>query len=485
MEIVIPEVKWAVLIPLLAVVLTALTVLAVDLFTPKERRTALAALSLLGLLVAFVLCLQLWGKEDRAFREMVALDRFTLFFDLLFILITCLTILLSTRYLVREGAHYGEYYTLLLTASAGAMMMASSLDLILLFLGLETFSLSLFILAGFLRKRLSSNESALKYLLLGAFATSFFLYGIAFIYGSTGTTHLPRIAEALRGGRIEDPLLLIGMGLLLVGFGFKVAAVPFHTWLPDVYEGAPTPVTAFMIAGTKAAAFAAFLRVFPFALSPLKADWVGILWLLSILTMTVGNIVALAQQSVKRMLAYSSIAHAGYLLVALTAGGEKGTAGILFYLLAYAFMNLGAFGVLIALTEKGEERFDLSEYAGAGFRHPLLSLSMAIFMISLAGFPPTSGFVGKFYIFAAAVEQGYTELAIIGVLNSVISVYFYLRVIVVMYMSGAGRAEAPPPTLSPALTFAVLVSVLMTFWLGLFPRRFLTLASSSIQVLLR
>lgn len=483
MEIVIPEVKWAVLTPMLAVVLTALAVLVVDLFTPKERRTALAALSLLGLLVAFALCLQLWGREDRAFREMVALDRFTLFFDLLFILITFFAILISTRYLVREGAHHGEYYTLLLTASVGAMIMASSLDLIVLFLGLETFSISLFVLAGFLRKRLSSNESALKYLLLGAFATSFFLYGIAFIYGSTGTTHLPRIAEALGGGRIEDPLLFIGVGLLLVGLGFKVAAVPFHTWLPDVYEGAPTPVTAFMIAGTKAAAFAAFLRVFPFALSPLRADWAGILWLLSILTMTVGNVVALAQRSVKRMLVYSSIAHAGYLLVALTAGGESGAAGILFYLLAYAFMNLGAFGVLIALTRKGEESFDFSEYAGAGFRHPLLSLSMAVFMISLAGFPPTSGFVGKFYIFAAAVEQGYTGLAIIGVLNSVISVYFYLRVIVVMYMS-----EASPDaslTLSPALTFAVLVSVLMTLWLGLFPRRFLTLARLSILALMR
>lgn len=482
MELVVPQVNWTVLAPLLAVILTALTVLVADLFIPKEKRGALASLSLLGLLVAFILCWKLWGREERAFREMVALDRLALFFDALFILTAFLTILISTSYLKREEAHYGEYYALLLFATSGMMIMAAGLDLIILFLGLETLSISLFVLAGFLRGRLNSNESALKYLLLGAFATSFFLYGIALVYGATGTTSLLRIAEAFEGNRAGNgPLLLIGVGLLLVGLGFKMGTVPFHAWLPDVYEGAPTSVTAFMIASTKAATLAAFLRVFSLAFSTLEPNWSKIVWLLAILTMTVGNVIALAQQSVKRMLAYSSIAHAGYLLVALVAG-DRGAFSILFYLLAYAFMNLGAFGVLVALTRKGEESFDFSEYAGLGFRYPLLSLCMAIFMLSLAGFPPTAGFVGKFYIFSAAVEKGYIGLAIVGVLNSVLSVYFYLRVIVVMYMSEA-KPEPAPLTLSPALGLAILVSALMTLELGLFPGMFLELARLSILAL--
>ncbi|MBI3987977.1 MAG: NADH-quinone oxidoreductase subunit N [candidate division NC10 bacterium] len=485
MELVIPQVNWAVMAPMLVVAVSALSVLVVDLFLPKERRGLLAGISLLGLAFAFMVSVRLWGREEQAFKGMVALDPLALFFDLVFLLVAALTILISPEYLKREEAHYGEYYVLILFATLGMMLMASGLDLIVIFLGLETLSLSLFILSGFLRGRLSSNESALKYLLLGAFATSFFLYGIALLYGSTGTTNLPRIGKLLQGVLTgTDPLLFLSMGLLMVGLGFKIATVPFHAWIPDVYEGAPTSVTAFMIAGTKAATFAAFLRIFPYALSSLQADWTRILAALAVLTMTVGNVMAIAQQNVKRMLAYSSIAHAGYLMVALVAAGEPSIGelaapSLLFYLVVYAFMNLGAFGVIIALGKKGEMNLTFDDYAGLGFRHPALALAMAVFMFSLAGLPPTAGFIGKFYLFTAAVQAGYVGLAIIGVLNGVLSVYFYLRLVVAMYMS-LGEVEPTQLTLSPALAAAITLSAVMTLYLGLFPGWLFDRASTAV-----
>jgi NADH-quinone oxidoreductase subunit N len=379
---------------------------------------------------------------------------------------------------------HGEYYALLLFSTLGMMIMASSLDLITIFLGLETLSISLYILAGILRERLESNESAVKYLLLGAFASGFVLYGIALVYGATASTNLLRVAEVVASGKVSSPtLLMIGTGLLIIGFGFKVASVPFHMWTPDVYEGAPTSVTAFMIAGTKAAAFAAFLRILMTALPALQPDWGQILWVLAVLTMTVGNVVAIAQSSIKRMLAYSSIAHAGYLLVALVAANKLGSGSILFYLVAYSFMNLGAFAVVIALAFQDRERVSIQDYAGLGLKYPFLGAAMALFMFSLAGIPPTGGFMGKFYIFSAAIHANYIGLAIIGVLNSVISVYYYLRITVVMYM-GEGGAEPAADRLSPALGLAVLVAVVGTLQLGLFPSRFLEVALRSVAALL-
>jgi NADH-quinone oxidoreductase subunit N len=364
------------------------------------------------------------------------------------------------------------------------MIMASSLDLMTIFLGLETLSIPLYILAGFLREQRKSNEAALKYLLLGAFASGFLLYGIALVYGATGSINLQRVAQALASGQVSSPTLLsIGMGLLIVGFGFKVAAVPFHMWAPDVYEGAPTSVTAFMIAGTKAAAFAAFLRILMTGLPALQPDWSRMLWVLAVLTMTVGNVAAIAQTSIKRMLAYSSIAHAGYLLVALVTGTKLGSGAILFYLVAYACMTLGAFAAIVALAHREEERLTIDEYAGLGLTRPALGAAMALFMFSLAGVPPTAGFMGKLYIFSAAVQAGQIGLAVIGVLNSVISAFYYLRITVVMYMSPAKSEPAPDP-LAPALSLALAIAGGGTLLLGLLPSRVLEMALRSVASLL-
>ena len=480
----LPAVSWSALLPMLVITGTGLLVLVLDSFTPPAQRSRLAGISLLGILAAAGAVGAAWGQPEIVFSGMLAADAFGQFFSLLLLLVVGLTVLISIPYVRRTGMDHGEYYALLLFGTLGMMIMANSLDLITIFLGLETLSISLYILAGFLREQLKSNESALKYLLLGAFASGFVLYGIALVYGATGSINLRRVAEVVAAGKTASPtLLIIGMGLLIIGFGFKVASVPFHMWTPDVYEGAPTSVTAFMIAGTKAAAFAAFLRILMTALPVLQADWSRVLWVLAVLTMTVGNVVAVAQSNIKRMLAYSSIAHAGYILVAMVAGSKLGSGSVLFYLVAYAFMNLGAFAVVIALPHHDGERVSIDEYAGLGLRYPFLGAAMALFMFSLAGIPPTGGFMGKFYIFSAAIQAKYIGLAVIGVLNSVISVYYYLRVTVVMYM-GQGEAEPATGRLSPALVLAVLIAMLGTLQLGLFPSRFLEVALRSVGALL-
>jgi NADH-quinone oxidoreductase subunit N len=471
------------MLPLLVVTATGLLVLILDPFTSPAHRDRLGILSLAGVAVAAIALVERRGVSEIVFGGMLAADGFAWFFNLLFLLVAGLTLLISMPYVRRFGMDQGEYYALLLFSTLGMMIMASSLDLITIFLGLETLSISLYILAGFLRERLESNESAVKYLLLGAFASGFVLYGIALVYGATASTNLKRVAEVVASGKVTSPtLLIIGTGLLIIGFGFKVASVPFHMWMPDVYEGAPTSVTAFMIAGTKAAAFAAFLRILMTALPPLQPDWGRILWVLAVLTMTVGNVVAIAQSNIKRMLAYSSIAHAGYILVALVAANKLGGGSILFYLVAYSFMNLGAFAVVIALALQDRERVSIHDYAGLGLKYPFLGAAMALFMFSLAGIPPTGGFMGKFYIFSAAIQAKYIGLAIIGVLNSVISAYYYLRITVVMYM-GQGEAEPAAGRLSPALGLAMLIAVLGTLQLGLFPSRFLELALRSVEAL--
>ncbi len=357
------------------------------------------------------------------------LDRFALFFAMIFIMAAALTILTSIHYVRQTGIREGEFYALILFATVGMIVMAAANDLMVFFLGLETMSIAVYVLTGMWRANGRSSEASMKYFIMGAFATGFLLYGIALIYGATGSTNLTQISAYLLDQPTEWPVYLIGGGfLLLIGFAFKVGAVPFHFWVPDVYEGAPTPVTGFMSVAVKAAAFAAWARILLYKLSPLDSDWVFPLWIIAIGTMTLGNLLAITQPSVKRMLAYSSIAHAGYLLIPIVVGVEWGGLPLLFYLLTYSFMTMGAFAVLSSMAEVDEPRDSYSDFAGLGFKRPFLALAMTLFMLSLAGFPPLAGFTGKFYVFRSAVLSGHLDLAIIGVLNSLLSVIFYLRV---------------------------------------------------------
>ena len=481
--IVAPVINLKVILPELVMVITALVVLLFDLVLSKDKKSLLGYLSLLGLAISLIVSISMWkgGISTYAFNMMIVVDRFTLFFNALFIVATLITILISINYIREEGINYGEYYTLILIAAVGMMLMAKANDLIIVFLGLETLSISIYVLVGFLRTNLKSNESSLKYFLLGAFSSAFLLYGMAFVYGATGSTKLPEIAKQVPY-ILSNPLLLAAVGFLIVGFGFKVALVPFHMWTPDVYEGAPTSITAFMSVGVKAAAFSAFLRVFLSSFLPLRPDWTMILWILAVLTMTLGNVIALSQDNIKRMLAYSSIAHAGYILVAMTAGGDLATTSIIYYLMAYTMMNLGAFAVVIVYGKKGEENILVSDYAGAGFKYPFLSVAMAIFMFSLAGIPPLAGFIGKFYIFSAAVKQGFIWLAIIGVLNSLVAVYYYLRVIVAMYMKEPVK-EVGHLSFSIPMVVALLITTFFTLHMGILPSGYLNIAKKSIAML--
>lgn len=464
----LPAVDWVPLLPLLAVTTAAIVVLVTDLFLQGER-DVLAWLSLLGLAVTAVVAAVLWGHSSRTLGGTFVADNYAVFFDLLFCAASALTVLMAIDYLGTTSIRAGGYYSLVLFATAGMMTMAAATDLIVIFLGLEVMSIAVYVLAGVWRQDVRSNEAALKYFLLGAFATGFLLFGIALIYAVTASTRLDAIAEhvARHGGEGRE-MLALGLGLLLVGFGFKVAAVPFHVWTPDVYEGSPTSVTALMAVGVKAAAFSAFARVFLESAAATSAQWSPVLWWLAVLTMTVGNLLAITQANIKRMLAYSSIAHAGYLLVAMVAGPEQGGPALLFYLLAYAAMNLGAFAVVIALGRRGEANEEIERYAGLGFRRPLLAMAMATFLLSLAGVPPLVGFAGKFYVFRAAVDSGYVGLAVIGVLNSAVSAYYYIWVIVMMYMRD-GDLEPTPLWARPYLATTIGIAFVATVLLGILP----------------
>jgi NADH-quinone oxidoreductase subunit N len=481
----LPQVTIAVLLPALIVLGAGGLVLLLDLLPPRDSKTHLGGVALAGILAALLATGWLWlrGGDGRAFRDMVLLDGYALFFDVVICYAAALVVMLSMDYLGRTGGESGEYYALVLFSTAGMMLMASAGDLIVVFLSLELMSLSLYVLAGLFKRRLTSGEASMKYFLLGAFATSFLLYGIALIYGATGSTNLDRIAAsaAARGG---DPLLLIGLGLLLVGFGFKISSVPFHMWAPDVYEGAPTTITALIATGSKAGAFAALIRVLMVALPGAQADWSALLWGVAALSMTLGNVVALAQSNLKRMLAYSSIAHVGYMLMGLVAGGAPGAGAILFYLLAYTFTTIGAFGVIALCARAGEEAVEVGDYAGLARRHPVLAATLALFLLSLIGIPPLAGFVAKFYLFGSAVRAGYIWLTVIAVLNSAVAAYYYLRVIVYMYMrepEGASVAVAPSLAGGLALAIALLGIVL----LGVAPAPFADLAQAAVAPLLR
>ncbi|GAB4525455.1 MAG: NADH-quinone oxidoreductase subunit N [Anaerolineales bacterium] len=429
---------------------TSLLLLA-DLFIPEERKGVMPLLSAIGLAITLVLAVTQTGGPVLAFQGMAVLDGFSTFFSVLFAASGLVGVALAYDYLRQMNLARNAYYTLLLFSVGGMMLMSAATDLMTIFLALELLSIPLYVLSGFARPKGESEEAALKYFLLGAFASGFVVYGIALVFGATGTTSLAGVVQAVQAGALLNPMLLtIGAALLLIGLGFKVAVVPFHMWTPDVYHGAPTAVTAFMALGAKAAGFAALLRVFLTAFPQIAADLTPVLWVLAALTMFLGNVVAIAQRNIKRMLAYSSIAHAGYLLMALAPYGQQGLSGdisasLLFYLVAYALSNFGAWAVVMLLERQADEGLSLDDYAGLGSKSPLLAACMTVFMLSFAGVPPTLGFVGKFYLFRTVLEGGFIWLALIGVLTSLVSAYYYLRVVVIMYMhTGEPQVHTAP-----------------------------------------
>jgi len=469
-----PEIDLVSLAPVLVLSVFTMLVLLMDLFIGKNK-SGLVFISLTGLLLTAVSSFAKTDWPVRSFGGSYVVDHLSVFFTMVFCISSALAILISVEYNRREKIRVGEYYSLILFCTVGMIILASSTDLIMIFLGIEIVSLCLYVLAGIRRGDVRSSEAALKYFLLGAFATGFLLYGMALLYGTTGTTKLAGIAEAIGSGQMSSqPLVLMGMVLLVLGFGFKVAAVPFHMWTPDVYQGAPTPVTAFMAVGPKAAAFAAFFRVFTEAMPELASSWDMILSIIAVITMFVGNLGAIVQTNIKRLLAYSSISHAGYLLIAIIARNSLGGSALVFYMLVYTFMIFGAFGIVILIGREGKENLELEDYSGLGFQSPLLALSMSIFLLSLGGLPPLAGFIAKFYIFQAALNEGYVILVVLAVLNSAISFYYYLRVIVYMYMKEPqGEFQI---TLTPITLLVVVISVLVTVELGLFPGPVLSLA---------
>jgi NADH-quinone oxidoreductase subunit N len=421
----------------------------------------------------------LLGSAGTTFGGMFVSDGYSTFFKLIFMANLVLTILISPKYLQTMRINFGEYYALALFATLGMMLMASAADIIVLYLGLELMALSTYVLAGFIRYDMKSNEAAMKYLLLGAFASAILLYGTSMIYGLTGTTNLKDIAAyIMNNGLAKNPVLMLSMIFFAVAFSFKIAAVPFHMWAPDAYEGAPTPVTAFMSVGPKAAGFAVLGRVFLVAFGSVRADWSMILIPIAILTMAVGNIVALSQTNIKRMLAYSSIAHAGYMLLGIIAGTPAGLSSVLIYMFIYAFMNIGAFAIVIMLRTEGFSGENISDYEGLAKTHPTAAALMLVFMFSLTGIPPMAGFMGKFYLFMSAINAGYTWLVIVAVLFSAISAYFYLRIVMLMYMKEP--KEAVQLNTSPGLGLALAVTVAAVILIGILPGKVLALAQFAL-----
>ena len=499
-----PDVNLTLILPEMIVAVAGVIVMLVDAFTQRRWRNATGALSIVALLAAGAASIWLWIQSPAvtsAFNGMIVLDELRLSFTMIFLIVAILTILIASIWISGEDLPAGEFHSLLLFATSGMMLMASAGDLVIVFLGLEILSIATYVMAGFRRSDTRSNESSLKYFILGSFASAFLLYGIALIYGATatgpdqpGTTNIALIATRANQS-LYPPLLFAGMAMLLVGFGFKIATAPFHVWTPDVYEGAPTPVTAFMAAGPKAAGFASFMRVFLFGFPLVTAastagyahkTWVGALAIMAALTMSIGNVVAIVQNNVKRMLAYSSIAHAGYALVGFVAAGaavdpaHRNTAltSVAFYLLTYAVMNMGAFAIVTIIARKGDQRNSVEDYNGIGFSSPVLAFSLSIFLLSLLGMPLTAGFMGKIMVFSAAINQGYVWLVVIGVLNTAISAYYYLRLIIVMFFRDRETAWEVPRIPAP-VAVALILTILGVFYLGLFPGRVISAFSSN------
>jgi NADH-quinone oxidoreductase subunit N len=469
------------LLPLLIVVFASLLVLLLEVFLKKENKNYLGFISISFLIVCTIIYFKFWNEEFSYFSGNLVLDKLSLFFFFIFAIAISFVVLLSMKYISLQDANHGEFYSLLLFALSGMMIMVSSSNLIIIFLGLEVLSISSYALAGLKRKDEKSSEAAIKYFLLGSFASGFFVYGLALLYGASHSIDISGIINYFKSSPELGLMGPIGLGLVIIGFGFKIAVVPFHMWTPDVYEGAPTPITAFFSVGPKAVGFAVLLRIFLsyWRITPESQAIFWLLWIISVLTMLVGNLVALRQTNLKRILAYSSIAHAGYILVAILA---KDGSGLLFYLTAYLFMNLGAFAAIIALSKKGEEYLELEDYAGVGFKYPWIGATFTIFLLSLAGFPPTAGFLAKFYIFSAAVREGLVPLVIIGVLASLISVFYYLRIVVYMYMREPSR-EITIDLENPALFLVLFLCLYGVLQLGIFPGNILIIIKEAINSL--
>src|SRR5450759_1692278 len=461
----------------------ALLVLLADAFRPRASHRAIAWFSLAVLVLTAAVLVPYAGEHATAARGMVAVDGFGAFFKFLFLLAAGLTILMSPRYLQVEGARPGTYYFLVLCATLGMMFMASGIDLVTIFIGLETMAVSFYILVGFIKPNRRSNEAAVKYFLLGTFSLGLLLYGMSILYGLTATTNLRAIATILAGEE-HHPWLPLAVILVVAGVGFKIAAVPFHMWAPDVYEGAPTPITAFLSVGSKAASFAMLLRIFCEGLPAANGDWGILFYALAVLTMTVGNVAALTQSNVKRMLAYSSIAHAGYLLIAIVAATrvpQTGVKAALIYLVVYAFMQFGAFGVVTLLRRHDVIGEELKDMSGLFQRSPLVGTAMLLFMLSLGGIPPTAGFMGKLWLFSAAIDGGYYWLAVIGVLNSAVSLYYYLRVVVFMWFKGDPTGSEL--VMSPGMAILLAITIAGTIAIGVYPRPLFDLADISARTL--
>ncbi|HKV36393.1 MAG TPA: NADH-quinone oxidoreductase subunit N [Pyrinomonadaceae bacterium] len=510
-----PIINWSLIAPEVIVCAAAVIVMLIDAFVRPSQRWITGGVSLVGLLIAAAASICLWANgtpSADAFNGMIVLDELRLGFTLIFLLVSALTLLLSIVWAQSEQLPAGEFHSLLLFATVGMMLMASGNDLVIIFLGLEILSIATYVLAGFRRTDIRSNESSLKYFILGSFSSAFLLYGIALVYGATsiaeigpggvasrivpGTTNIAEIASRISEAQYPA-LLYAGAAMMLVGFGFKIATAPFHIWTPDVYEGAPTPVTAFMAAGPKAAGFAAFMRVFifglPFVVSSATAGslhqtWVSTLAVMAILTMTLGNVVAIVQNNVKRMLAYSSIAHAGYALVGFVAAGaatdpakrDAAITSVMFYLLTYAVMNVGAFAVVQIIARSGDRRTSFEDYSGIGFQSPILAFSLSLFMLSLLGMPLTAGFIGKIMVFGAAIEQGYYVLVVIGVLNTAVSAYYYLRLIIVMFF-GERTTVWQAPRIPATVAVTLVLTVLGVLYLGVFPGRVINAFQTKIE----
>ncbi len=475
------QINYASITPEIITSLTGVVIMLVDAFTRKGARRADAILALIGLAATLMAIIALWGAPQASyFSGMIVVDHLRLFFSGLVVSVAIIATLLASQFLGDEALPPGEFYALLMFATSGMLMMTSAGDMVMIFLGLETSSISTYVLAGYRRRDVRANESSLKYFLLGSFATAFLLYGMALTYGATGSTNIETIRVAIIQGAVRYPeLLLIGAAMMLVGFGFKIASAPFHLWTPDVYEGAPTLVTAFMATGPKAAVFAAFLRVFTSGFNApaagigdqLQITWITALAVLAALTMTIGNVIALSQRNIKRLLAYSSIAHAGYTLVGFVTGDWVPVA---FYMLTYAVMNLGAFAVIQTLARAGDAKTEIADYAGIGFEAPALSFPLTIFLLSLAGIPPTAGFMGKFFVFKTAwdVVPNLRWLVIVAIINSIISIYYYLYPVVVIFFRPLSQDFAKP-RVSGATATALIITLAATFYLGLLPDRVL------------
>lgn len=476
----IPTVDYIRILPELVLSIFGILVMLVDPVIPThDSKKPLGVIALIGVLAGLAATAFQAQYYGDAFFNMVRVDAFSVFFHFVVLFVALVVILSSFDYLGVQQIKDGEYYGLILFATVGMMLMSSAIELVLIFIAIEISSISTYVLAGFRRGAAESAESSLKYFLLGSFATAFFLYGVAMVFGATGSTYVYRIAEVLTTQ--HSVLTYLAVALMFVGLGFKVASAPFHVWTPDVYEGAPAPVTGFMSTGPKAAAFAVLLRVLFATGAP---GWFWMVWVAAVLSMTLGNIGALVQNNVKRLLAYSSIAHAGYLLVAFAAAKTTGISAAIFYAASYAAMNVGAFAIVAHLAGRGERYVTLEDYSGLGRRSPLIAAMLTIFLISLIGIPITGGFFAKFYVFSAALQSNLIWLTIIGVINSAIAAYYYLRIIIYMYMRDE-LTEAPVARIPAGLGVGMAISLIITIYLGVLPNRVLDRAISAAQDLIK